>query len=94
MKLPPDYRVQPEDVGHAFHILFVRLDSSDEEIALAEIILDSQELYKNTGVWPTIAQADAYGWQKADAYWQERFGKNAPRHGNSLSKEDNEATKA
>jgi len=79
MTLPANYRIKPEDVGKAFEIYFVRDDATDEERAVAETIIDAEEMHQQTGGWPTYAEAYAYGWKKADEYWQRNFGRNAPR---------------
>jgi hypothetical protein len=79
LQLPPNYRVKPEDVRFALEAYFVRQDATKEELAIADTIFNAQEMHDQTGVWPTLAEADAYGWKKADAYWQKHFGKDAPR---------------
>lgn len=79
MKLPANYRIKPEDLTFAWEAYFGRDDATKEELAIAEVVFDAQELHEATGVWPTYAEAEVFGWKKADEYWQKHFGVNAPR---------------
>ena len=53
--------------------------ATEESMDIASAALIAEEMHKESGQYPTMAEVGIYFWKREDAYWQKRYKMNAPR---------------
>src|SRR5260370_14213012 len=78
--IPCTYRITAEDEDRGYKI-FVRdygigdgPERTDEEIQLADILIDAGHMQRKTGVWPTVGEVLAHWKLEAEERERKRLG--------------------
>jgi hypothetical protein len=70
-ELPLNYRITAKDAERGHKIIaryFVPLgepEPTEDEVRLAELLLDGEELHRHTGKWPTVGEVLTHWKQEA-----------------------------
>jgi hypothetical protein len=80
VNLPDNYRFTEQDVDSAWDLFANHyLTATEEQLYFMDMAFYASDMYEKSGTYPTLAEADAYGWAQEDARWQKRYKCNAPR---------------
>lgn len=67
-RIPPSYRVTQEDADRAWQQLgsyFLNHEAWTEQLELANLLTDAEDMHRASGVWPTIGSVLAHRERKA-----------------------------
>jgi hypothetical protein len=78
-QLGDKYRFTAKDVALANEIFGRLSEATEDEMEFQSYGLLANEMDRETGKFPTMAEVIEKSWQREDAYWQSRFKRNAPR---------------
>jgi hypothetical protein len=82
MSIPDNYRFSAKDIEGAYDMLANRYDSATEEqLDAMNTTFVAEEMHRESGRYPTMAEVVIYFWKREDAYWQRLHKRNAPRPG-------------